>query len=584
MDSNNIILPEYGDSWGLIIGINKYQNISPLQFARNDADEVAKTLVSGFGFSSDKVKVLLDGEATKQKIEENYMQIVQSTNINDRVFIFFAGHGHSIEGEKAMEGFFMPVEAKLDSMSTWLGWELFTGQNSRVMKAKHQFIVIDACFGGTSFKRKMQPGTERFLDDIMKRTAVQLLSSGKHDQEVDDGNGPIPNHSIFTGYFLQSLAEQQVTNNVVTANTIMQNVYRSIAQDDDANQTPNFGNLRGDGDFVFMKPDRGQESDEAISNPIRVTIPENIGETVEQHKDQSEIFIEEIKEYLSDPKLRIKLDDKIASELRYVQEELIKDRFSMHAVANESAVIERLHEYEILMYRLIEAITLLCRWGNDSHWITIEKIYSRIAETALIAPNGVNIYLNLRWYPVLLLLYAGGISATAAGNYSILTKIFAVPIQDNFEREARTILDKVVSEIYRSNLSENLFKKIPEHVRKIVPISEYLLTVIQPPINDLLYLGQSYESTFDVFEILLALSYAYSKYTIEDEYLWAPAGRFYWKYKNDNSSTYHRLLDDARKEKENWPPTLGKLFGANSNNFIKYAERYAEIMKRRSDY
>ncbi len=60
-------LPKYQNSWALVIGIDAYPN-GPLNYAGNDARAVADVLVTKFGFAKDNVKLLLDGEATKQAI------------------------------------------------------------------------------------------------------------------------------------------------------------------------------------------------------------------------------------------------------------------------------------------------------------------------------------------------------------------------------------------------------------------------------------------------------------------------------------------------------------------------------------
>jgi hypothetical protein len=77
----------------LQIGIDDYQQWPKLQYAVNDARSV-ESLVRGLGFT--EVISVLDGDATKQRIlrilgDELYAQ----THPDDRVFIFFAGHGQT---------------------------------------------------------------------------------------------------------------------------------------------------------------------------------------------------------------------------------------------------------------------------------------------------------------------------------------------------------------------------------------------------------------------------------------------------------------------------------------------------------
>ena len=50
----------YADSWALIIGINKYENVEPLTYAVDDAEAVRLMLMDNYGFKDDN-KILYIG-------------------------------------------------------------------------------------------------------------------------------------------------------------------------------------------------------------------------------------------------------------------------------------------------------------------------------------------------------------------------------------------------------------------------------------------------------------------------------------------------------------------------------------------
>ena len=52
------------------------------------------------------------------------------------------------------------------------------------------------------------------------------------------------------------------------------------------------------------------------------------------------------------------------------------------------------------------------------------------------------------------------------------------------------------------------FSQLPGHKRHYVPCSEYLFKLLQPMLDDILFLGRDYEQYFDRFEVLLALVHA----------------------------------------------------------------------------
>ena len=58
----------YRESWAVVVGINAYKSWPRLSYAVNDAQGVREILVRKYGFLPDHVTMLLDGEATREKI------------------------------------------------------------------------------------------------------------------------------------------------------------------------------------------------------------------------------------------------------------------------------------------------------------------------------------------------------------------------------------------------------------------------------------------------------------------------------------------------------------------------------------
>ena len=61
-------IPDYKDSRALIIGINNYQNVSPLSYAKNDAEAVFECIKSKFNFPEKNIVLLIDESATRDAI------------------------------------------------------------------------------------------------------------------------------------------------------------------------------------------------------------------------------------------------------------------------------------------------------------------------------------------------------------------------------------------------------------------------------------------------------------------------------------------------------------------------------------
>ena len=75
----------YDNSWALIIGIDKYENVSNLDYAVKDANSIASLLKDNFNFPSKNVTVLLNEEATFTNIRNGLSKVSSSAKANRRV-------------------------------------------------------------------------------------------------------------------------------------------------------------------------------------------------------------------------------------------------------------------------------------------------------------------------------------------------------------------------------------------------------------------------------------------------------------------------------------------------------------------
>ena len=139
----------YDNSWALIIGINKYENVQKLDFAADDAIAMKEILIESFNFPEENVTMLLNQEATKDNIVKEFSNIAFKAQERDRVLVFFAGHGETMElPEGGQMGYLIPVNGDADNLyySSIAMDEL--KRLALMSKAKHILYLVDACYGG----------------------------------------------------------------------------------------------------------------------------------------------------------------------------------------------------------------------------------------------------------------------------------------------------------------------------------------------------------------------------------------------------------------------------------------------------
>jgi hypothetical protein len=240
----------YAKSWAVLIGINEYQQWPKLRYAVNDARAV-EALVRQLGF--DEVVVVLDREATQQRIlrilgDELYTK----TQDNDRVFIFFAGHGQTQDlpgGGK--DGYIIPVDGDLTNYySTAISMQQLQRLADRI-RAKHMFYAMDACFSGLLLQLRGEA-----LDDppgeLTMVPARQVLTAGAEGEKVAEAGG----HGLFTKALLNGLAGSADLNRDgrITASELYQYITPQVLEGSRNTQNPVFGRLGfGQGEFVFVR-------------------------------------------------------------------------------------------------------------------------------------------------------------------------------------------------------------------------------------------------------------------------------------------------------------------------------------------
>jgi hypothetical protein len=128
---------------------------------------------------------------------------------------------------------------------------------------------------------------------------------------------------------------------------------------------------------------------------------------------------------------------------------------------------------------------LLARWGDAEGRLQLEKIFLRLAETAK-SGGGTVVWLQLRWYPLLVLMYAAGIAALSARRFDMLGVILTPCVHGESGSSYEALSSAVLTPL--TNLGEN-FKALPGHERDRYPRSEHLFGRLRKRLEQLLFLG-----------------------------------------------------------------------------------------------
>ena len=253
----------------LIIGINDYQDakIPDLKTAVNDAKAMSELLRDHYGF---KVKLLLNREATKKTIYQTLRDLASSTQPDDSVLIYYAGHGDL--DRTFNDGWWIPVDAKGGDPVTYLD-NTQVQKAMRSMQARHVLLISDSCYSGTLFgeARAMPPVIDdKYYLNLYNDKSRWGMTSGNKTPVSDSGSG---GHSVFAYQLLKEL------RNNAKPYVSTQEIYTRIAPivGNNSEQSPLCRPVRNTGDqggeFIFVAS-RGADIEKPVPvKPEPVVMP-----------------------------------------------------------------------------------------------------------------------------------------------------------------------------------------------------------------------------------------------------------------------------------------------------------------------
>ncbi len=277
----------YDNSYALVIGIDKYEN-NPLDYAVKDAESVANLLRENFNFSSKNIITLLNEEATLSNIKNSLSEIAYSSKENDRVLIYFAGHGITddlLDGGEM--GYLLPIDGKVDNLfATSIPMDDIKSI-SLITKSKHMLFLIDACYGGLSTvgARGLDASTTtNYIDKITKDKARQIITAGGRGEKVVEKSEW--GHSAFTMNLIRALEDGKADLNddgYITAEELGVFLKDKVTIDSGNQQTPVSRRFTSqEGEFVFI----ANKIDVQITNQEIELAPDNIQNMGEVHYDE----------------------------------------------------------------------------------------------------------------------------------------------------------------------------------------------------------------------------------------------------------------------------------------------------------
>ena len=267
----------------VVIGVANYRSVARLPDAvLNDARDVAAVLKSRAycGYDDRNVHLLLDGDATLDRMRVTLASLAGSSGPDDTVVIFFSGHGARFGDPTDQVSALLPIECdarRLDATS--LSEAEFSAALQR-FAARRLLVLIDACHSAGAGRIKgAQAGelaalgySEKTLVRLAQGTGRVLIASSRADEQ--SWVLPDARNSVFTSHLLDALHGRGSTSGdgLIRVFEIFNHVAELVKRDVPGCQHPVFRASELEDNFPVVLDRGGVKS--AASTPASAVAPD----------------------------------------------------------------------------------------------------------------------------------------------------------------------------------------------------------------------------------------------------------------------------------------------------------------------
>lgn len=217
--------------YAVIIGINNYDdnNIQPLQFAANDAEEFHELLITNADYPKENCFLFTENTLfpTYTEIKSRTEDICKKAIADDHILIYFAGHGQEINGKS----YLIFKDTILDEIPNNILMLEELNKMLHTSKAKFKIRFFDACHSGQKgIRGKENVMSENFYRALTPRLEGFItIASCKQNQYSYEW--PEKRHGVFTYFLLEALngAADSDKDNKVTLHEAYEYVFQGVS-------------------------------------------------------------------------------------------------------------------------------------------------------------------------------------------------------------------------------------------------------------------------------------------------------------------------------------------------------------------
>ena len=252
--------------YALLLAVDRYNDprITSLDYPVADARRLRDVLVQDYQFEAANVQLLANPD--RGQIFAAFENVRNKMNVDDNLFIFFAGHGDW--DKEANVGYWWPADTRHGSYA-----QKITSTDLQLLikelNCRHVLLVVDACYGGSVFKTRGPSDSEPALRQMYDKVSRKAITSA----DLED----VPDR----GFFAEALVEVLRNN---PYRHLPGQVLHARVWDRVTAPKPTYGFIAGTGDnggeFLFVRrrasredpPDDPPAGERPVAGPYSQTV------------------------------------------------------------------------------------------------------------------------------------------------------------------------------------------------------------------------------------------------------------------------------------------------------------------------
>lgn len=178
VEKANMAPKTVGQTWAVIVGVSQYLHINSLRFAGDDALAFYNFLTSPAGGSvpESNIQLLLNEKATLGQVDRAMGNLLDFVKPNDRVFLYFSGHGDQESRTIAQRGFLLTHDSYSSNYNSTAFAVLYLQDYIATLSTKNHaqiLLFLDACRAGKLAGNEIG-GVQLMGQQLLKQVANEV--------------------------------------------------------------------------------------------------------------------------------------------------------------------------------------------------------------------------------------------------------------------------------------------------------------------------------------------------------------------------------------------------------------------------